>query len=112
MFYENNISLITPYVYECIDDYRKDGLQDDLIISAIKEAVSRNARNWKYIDEILKDCRNNNIFTAKQFEIKQKEFQENKRNNKSIKVQDKRNEVVYNTDFSEYDKYAKKGRSG
>lgn len=110
-FYENNICLITPYVAESINEYRAEGLQDDLLITAMQDAVSRNKRSWKYIEATLKDCRRNNVFTAEQFEIKQREFKEQIKANKSFKKQCKK-EAFYNTDFSEYDEYAKKQRSG
>jgi DNA replication protein len=50
--YEQNIGLITPMVAEELKDalntYREGWIQD-----AIKEAVSLNKRNWKYIRRIL-----------------------------------------------------------
>ena len=79
-FYENNIALITAFVSEDIEKYLKSGLYSDLIIEAMKEAVSRNKRNWKYITGILNDCINNKVYTAKQFKIKQEEFKSNKTN--------------------------------
>ena len=102
-FYENNITLITPFVSESIDAYLEDGLEAELIIECMKEAVSRNKRSWKYIDKILKDCRDNHISTVKQYRIKQKEFKEQQKNNAKGNVK----EAIYNTDFSEYDKYMK-----
>lgn len=62
----------------------------------------------KYVDSILKNCRNNNIFTAEQFEIQQKEFKEQCKMNKAIQKQAELKGITYNTDFSEYDVYAKK----
>lgn len=86
-FYENNIALITEFVSEDMEHYLKEGLHSDLIIEAMKEAVSRNKRNWKYTTGILKDCINNKVYTAEQFKIKQKEFKTNKeqtqKNNKT-----------------------------
>ena len=86
--YEENITLITPYVVEDMKEYLKEGLRSDLIIEAIKEAVSNNVRKWKYIKGILNDCINHKITTAYQFEIKQKEFKSNK-NPKTMKVKPK-----------------------
>ena len=48
-FYENNITLITAFISEDMENYLKSGLYADLIIEAMKEAVSRNKRNWKYV---------------------------------------------------------------
>ena len=102
-FYENNITLITPYVSENIEAYLEDGLEAELIIECMKEAVSRNKRSFKYIDKILKDCRDNNIKTVKQYQIKQKEFKENMQKNNSREIK----EAIYNTDFREYEELAK-----
>lgn len=77
-FYENNITLITPFVSEDMSKYLKCGLTAELIIEAMKEAVSRNKRNWKYIASILNDCLNNKVRTAQQFKIRQEEFKSNK----------------------------------
>lgn len=77
-FYENNITLITPFVSDDISKYLESGLYGDLIIEAMKEAVSRNKRSWKYVVGILNDCINNKVYTAKQFKIKQDEFKSNK----------------------------------
>ena len=77
-FYENNITLITSFISEDMEKYLKSGLYADLIIEAMKEAVSRNKRNWKYITGILNDCINNQVYTAKQFKIRQEEFKSNK----------------------------------
>lgn len=108
LFYEQNFNLMSPIIYESLNAYRNENLKDDLIIAVLKDAVFRNKKTWKYIDSILRDCRNNNIFTSSQFEIKQKEFKEQCKLNKAIKHQNELKGITYNTDFSEYDIYAKK----
>ena len=60
----------------------------------MKEAVSRNKRNWKYISTILVNCVDNNIKTAKQFRISQEEFKSNK-NQSNKKEQKKEEEIEY-----------------
>lgn len=77
-FYEENITLITPFVAEEIQHFLEDGLEADLIISALKETVSRNKRNWKYARSILKNCDADNIKTEKAFLKRQEEFKQNK----------------------------------
>lgn len=79
-FYENNITIITEFVAEDMEKYLDDGLEEDLIIEAMKEAVVRNKRSWKYIAAILNNCLDNKITTAKQFKIEQEEFKSNKNN--------------------------------
>lgn len=79
-FYQNNITLIVDHVAEEMESFLDDGLEPELIIAAMEEAVDRNKRNWKYVKTILNDCINNKVSTTKQFEIKQKEFKSNKNN--------------------------------
>lgn len=89
-FYEKNITLISPFVAEDMQKYLEDGLYGELIIEAIKEAVSRNARNWKYIASILNNCINSNIKTAQQFRIEQQNFKSKKTQNKEVKTEEKK----------------------
>ena len=88
-FYENNITLITPFVAEDIDKYLKQGVKAELIIEIMKEAVSRNKRNLRYIASILNSCIDNNIKTAKQFRISQEEFKSNKKTPQQAKAKEK-----------------------
>lgn len=104
-FYNNNFGLITPYIAENIFSYLEDGLQQDLIIRAMEEAVSNNIRKWNYVKTILNDCVNNQIKTLEQYTIKQREFKNKKANKTTVS---KKQEVTYNTDFSEYDQYVKR----
>ena len=107
-FYENNITLITQFISEDIDKYLHEGLYAELIIEAMKEAVSRNVRNWKYIASILNDCIKNKIYTAEQFKMKQQEFKTNQTSKK--KQTDKKieyEEVSYTEE--EYNKIVRKG---
>ena len=88
-FYENNITLITPYVAEDMEKYLQEGLTAGLIIKAMQEAVDRNARSWKYIKSILNDCCNNNVKTAERFKIRQEEFKSNKNHTAKTKTEEK-----------------------
>ncbi len=84
----------------------------DLIIEAMKEAVSRNKRNWKYVTGILNNCINNNVYTVKQFKIKQEEFKSNKTNeHQSSKIKEKiEYDEVYFLNEEEYkEKILRKG---
>lgn len=105
-FYNNNFGLITPYVAENIFTYLEDGLQEDLIIKAMEESIANNVRRWNYVKAILDDCLNNNIQTAEMYIAKQKEYK-NQKTNKETNT-NKKKEITYNTDFSEYDKYVKR----
>lgn len=104
-FYENNFGLINSYIAMNINTYLDDGLTEELIIEAMKEAVDNNAKTWKYVKTILNNCLNENITTAEQYRAKQIEFK-NKKANKTTTTN--KQEVNYNTDFSEYDQYARR----
>lgn len=106
-FYENNITLITAFISEDMENYLKSGLYADLIIEAMKEAVSRNKRNWKYVTGILNDCINNKVYTVKQFKIRQEEFKSNKtQTHQSNKAKEK---VEYDeVEFSNEEEYKEK----
>lgn len=106
-FYENNITLITAFVSEDIEKYLKSGLYSDLIIEAMKEAVSRNKRNWKYVTGILNDCINNKVYTAKQFKIKQEEFKSSKKLNRQNKKEKEKFEYE-EVNFMNEEEYKKK----
>jgi len=109
-FYENNITLITPFVSEDMEKYLQDGLQTELIIEVMKEAVSRNKRNWKYIVSILNNCLDNKILTVKQFEISQEEFRSNKTNTaKKSKTQEKIEYKEVKMTEKEYEEKMSKG---
>ena len=103
-FYENNFGLLSTYIAENINTYLVDGLSGDLIIAAMKEAVDNNARKWNYVKTILNDCINEKITTVEQYRAKQIEF----KNKKANKTTPTKKEVTYNTDFSEYDSYARR----
>ena len=105
-FYENNITLITPYVAEDMEKYLQEGLTAGLIIKAMQEAVDRNARSWKYIKSILNDCYNNKVKTAEQFKIRQEEFKSNKNHNQS-KVKTEEKEDYEEVEYTE-EEYRKK----
>lgn len=105
-FYNENITLITPFVAEDIEKYLRDGLEAELIVECMKEAVSRNKRNWSYIVSILNDCCNNSIKTAKQFKIKQEEFKSNKNQNK--KKERTKEKIEYTEIEMTEEEYAKK----
>lgn len=106
-FYENNVTIITPFVAEDIDKFLEiDNVEADLIVEVIKEAVSRNKRNWKYISTILRNCVDNNIKTANQFRISQEEFKSNKKNPPKEQTEEK---IEYEeVQFDSEEEYRKK----
>lgn len=75
----------------------------------MKEAVSRNNRNWSYAKGILNNCQNDNIKTEEQFKIKQNEFKSNK-NQSNKKEQTKEDEIEYKECTMTEEEYFKKLR--
>lgn len=53
--YENNIELLTKRTSEAIGSWLDDKTPPEWIIDAIHEAADHGARNWKYIEAILKN---------------------------------------------------------
>ena len=88
-FYENNITLITEFVAEDMEKYLENGLEADLIIAAMQEAVVRNKRSWKYVASILNNCIDNKIKTEQQFKIEQEEFKSNKKHPQKEQTKEK-----------------------
>ena len=99
-FYEQNINLLSPTIYEEIKSYLDDGLEAELIIKSLKEAVDRNCKNWKYAKGILDNCIANKIKTLHDFEIEQENFK-NKKNNKTKKIANTKDYKEVKEDISE-----------
>ena len=68
--YEKNIGLITPTVVDDINSFLDDGIEDELVTEAIREAVFNNARNWSYARATISDCLINGIKTKEQFKAR------------------------------------------
>jgi DnaD/phage-associated family protein len=84
-FYEDNIGLITRSIVDDINSFLDDGLEADLIIKSINEAVDHNKRSWAYSKKILVSCYEKNIKSLQQFEAAQLEYkQKNQGTQKSM----------------------------
>lgn len=53
VLYEKNIGMLTPMISEELKE-AEEQYPAEWIAEAFKEAVTRNARNWKYVNAILK----------------------------------------------------------
>lgn len=69
--YEEEIGMVTPILSDDIEYYLTE-LSKEIIIKAIGEASTRNAKNWKYIKAILDRCIKENIRTMADYESKNK----------------------------------------
>ncbi len=52
---------LSSYEYEIINKWIEDGISDDIIKGALKEAILNNVRNFKYIDKIVYEWSKNGI---------------------------------------------------
>ena len=77
---------LTPIEYEISKAWLNDGLSEDLIKEAIKEAVFNHVINLKYIDKILYDWKKNNIKSIKDIEENKKKRSLKKEDNSNIDI--------------------------
>ena len=69
-FYNNNIGLLTPYIYSILEDYIKE-LGTEIVLYALKKSAEANAKSLNYIKAILDNWVNNGYKTL--LEIKNEE---------------------------------------
>ena len=74
--FQENVHAITPLVYEKILSFTKQ-VSDEVIIMAIKESVSYNAKNIKYISQVINSWISKGIRTAEQVIAYQKKWTSN-----------------------------------
>ena len=93
-FYEENIGMITPYVFEILNSYRTD-FSDDVIIYALKLQVEAKASNINYAKAILNSWKKKNIKT----------LLDAKRENEKKKLEVKKDEKIKNIYQAENEQY-------
>jgi DnaD/phage-associated family protein len=71
-FYNNNISLITPFEFEKLQSYID--MEEDLIIYAMQKAVLSNVRKFRYIEKILMDWKAQGFTTLIQAKNEENEY--------------------------------------
>ncbi|MGH4122219.1 MAG: DnaD domain-containing protein [Clostridium sp.] len=77
--FEENVHAITPLEYEKILEFTNH-VTSEVIIMAIEEAVSYNAKTMKYISKILNSWMSNGIKTAEEVKAYQKKWTNKKKN--------------------------------
>ena len=75
---------LTPMEYEISKAWLNDGISENLIKEAIKEAVFNHVINLKYIDKILYEWKKNNIKSIKDVEENRKKRSTKKEDNSNI----------------------------
>ena len=78
--FEENVHAITPLVYQKILDFTKH-VSGNVIIMAISEAVNYNAKNIKYISQVINSWINKGIKTVEEVIAYQKQWSGNNNNN-------------------------------
>lgn len=66
-FYQNNFGLLTPMIAQEISQWLEDGIEEELMLHLMKEAVSNNARTWRYVNAAIKNQHQKNVFTLQQY---------------------------------------------
>ena len=75
---------ITPLEVELINEWLRDGVTEEIIEEALKEAVYNNVRSFKYIDRIIYNWREKGIKTKKDIIKEKKNFRKNQAMKESI----------------------------
>ncbi len=71
--FSQNIHPITPFEAESLAGWLDDGMQPDVIIWAIRQAVMQGKRTAKYIDAIIRNLHAEGITTAAAAEARERE---------------------------------------
>lgn len=61
MFEHEFSRLLTPLEIEFIDDWKKEGFTEELIIKALKQSVFNGVLNFKYINKILQSYKSTDV---------------------------------------------------
>jgi DnaD/phage-associated family protein len=67
-FYNDNFSLITPFIADQIKNYIDDGIEPDMITAIMEISVINNKKSWNYVKSVIEDKLSNGITTLEQFE--------------------------------------------
>lgn len=74
-FYSDNIGIITPSTVKEAESFiEDDGMEDAVIVMALKEAVDADAKNWRYAKKVLSSWLERGIKTAEQAKAAKTEF--------------------------------------
>lgn len=75
---------LSPIEYELINGWKESGFSDELILSALKEAVFNGVSNFRYIDKILFEWKKKGIKNVNDIDKNRKEFQRKKIESKQL----------------------------
>ena len=88
-YYQKRIGIIDGQQYQILTDYLTlDGMELEVIKTAIDKAADNSKRSFSYINSILKNWRQNGIKTMTQVEDEQRQFQQKKQGQSDDDIQD------------------------
>lgn len=88
-YYQKRIGIIDGQQYQTLTDYLTlDGMELEVIKTAIDKAADNSKRSFGYINSILKNWRQNCIRTMVQVEDEQRQFQKRKQGQSDDDIQD------------------------
>lgn len=88
-YYQKRIGIIDGQQYQILTDYLTiDGMELEVIKTAIDKAADNSKRSFSYINSILKNWRQNGIRTTVQVEDEQRQFQQKKQGQSVDDIQD------------------------
>ena len=73
---------LSPMEYEIINGWLNDGMNEDIVVQALKEAIYNGVSNLRYIDKILYEWKNKGLTTIQKIEQNKTNF--NKKEKKEL----------------------------
>lgn len=73
---------LSPMEYEIINGWLNDGMNEDIVVQALKEAIYNGVSNLRYIDKILYEWKNKGLTTIQKIEQNRTNF--NKKEKKEL----------------------------
>lgn len=88
-YYQTRIGIIDGQQYQILTDYLTlDGMELEVIKTAIDKAADNGKRSFSYINSILKNWKQNGIKTMVQVKDEQRQFQQKKLGQSDDDIQD------------------------
>ncbi|MEN7563100.1 DnaD domain protein, partial [Clostridioides difficile] len=85
-YYESYIGVITPNNFLQLMSYLDDGMEADVIIRAIDEAIANGVKNYKYVKTILNNWIEAGVKTSLELTEYQNEFERKKKSKQEKKL--------------------------
>lgn len=92
-FYQMNFGVSSPYITENIQKWCED-LSDIAVIEAMKIALEKNVKNWKFINKILNEWHVKGIKTLEAIKAERSEFERQKEANGQARSSPGRNKYA------------------